>query len=97
MDSRHGEIILKNIPSLCQMLKYEKCAKKCLNKNIVSRKMLDIIERQYPAQLHMEQLLRKITCRGPDAFMKFLDILLEETGEFINICSDMCALFEKSI
>lgn len=95
MDSRHIEIIIRNIPSLCQMLKYEKCANKCLIKNIVSRKMLNIIESQYPKQLHLEELLRKITRRDPDAFMKFLDILLEETSEFITICSEMCKAFEK--
>lgn len=89
MNSIHIEVILKNIPALCQILKYEKFAKKCLIKNIVTRKMLDNIENQYTDQLHLEELLRKITRGGPNTFMKFLDILLDMTNELLDICSDM--------
>lgn len=90
MNQKHCEVILNNLSSLVEVLKYEIFSEKCLRKNIVSQKMLDNIERQFEKHQHLEELIRKITRRGPDAFAKLLDILLDETSVLLKVCSNMC-------
>lgn len=79
MNDNHRNIIQANIEKLTQLTDYETMMKACVEKEVITDVMAEIIEQDGKSnELYKSELLfRKLIHRGPTAFMKILEIFKE--------------------
>lgn len=76
MNENHRKLILGNIDQLAGETDYRTILQACLDKRIITDVMAEIIDTDGSDDLNKSNLLfRKLTHRGPTAFLKILDIL----------------------
>lgn len=88
MELNHREKIQKNIPKLMKILNYKSFVQLCLDKNIITETMKQIIENKLHDEARMQALLEKICQRGPNAYMKLINILFDINSNMIDIMED---------
>lgn len=79
MNDNHRKLILYNIDKLIRVTDYEKFVNSCLQKEIITPVMADIIEQDGHSDDYAKKrlLFQKLTHRGPTAFHKILEICQE--------------------
>lgn len=90
MELRHQQIIKKNSDEIVKLIAYETFREKWLNHEIGTECMIKNVEKnKFLFETNTAALIRKTILRGPLAYRKFLNILLEMTEDIINIISDL--------
>lgn len=78
MEDFHRNIISHNIEILVVSTEYNKMKKHFLNENIMTPVMIQNIESDYNEdKVRLYALYKKLPHRGPDAFQKFMKILIQ--------------------
>ena len=78
MNDNHRKLIQVNIDQLSEVTDYETMKKACVDKEVITEYMAELIERDGKDELLKNKMLfQKLTHRGPTAFNKILDILKE--------------------
>lgn len=78
MEEQHKQQIIDFTPIIVKLFNYTDFREKCLQNEIVIQTMIDNIEKKNISnESRFEALLKKITLRGPNAYCKTVNILLE--------------------
>lgn len=96
MEEEHCAELLKSIPQIIKYFNYDYLKEKCLEREIVFDAMIKNLEKKNfnnsssnsnnnSSETRTEALLNKITLRGPDAYRKFIDILMDACSEILDL------------
>lgn len=95
MEEHHIQQIINLTPIIVKLFNYMVFKEKCLQNEIVIQVMIDNIEKKNISnESRFEALLQKITHRGPKAYRKTVNILLEMSVtiliSILSIQNQMC-------
>ncbi len=86
MEEEHIHEITEQALKIIALLNYSTFRDKCLEHNIVFDVMINNMEKSnYTSESRFNALMKKITLRGPDAYRKVINILLELSQEILSI------------
>lgn len=95
MEEQHIQQLIELTPKILKLFNYTVFKEKCLQNEIVFQVMVDNIEKKSISnESRFEALLKKITHRGPKAYHKTVNILLEMSVtilvSILSIQNQMC-------
>lgn len=86
MEQEHCMQIIEAIPQIMELFNYEYFKRKCLEHDIVFDVMVKNLEEMNTTDdTRFEALLRKLTLRGPGAYYKFIDVLLDASEKLLTL------------
>lgn len=75
MNDNHRKLIKNNVESLIDIVEYDTMIKECLEREVLTQIMVDIIEQDGKTEMEKKRLLlNKLVHRGPHAFRALQDI-----------------------